>query len=79
MQKTKAPDDMEMYQHQGFAWVVGAQAIIRLYRRTLEAPITLKGIQHQKEVLAAAKEYSTSYSDERAVIDTNMANSICSA
>eukprot|EP00973_Karenia_brevis_P002131 288597-Karenia_brevis.AAC.1 len=70
---------MEMYQHQGLAWVVGAQAIIRLYRRTLEAPVTPKGIQHQKEVLAAAKEHSTRYTDERAVIDTNMANGIRSA
>eukprot|EP00973_Karenia_brevis_P040492 5597996-Karenia_brevis.AAC.1 len=26
--KTKAPDETDMYQHQGLAWVVGAQAII---------------------------------------------------
>eukprot|EP00973_Karenia_brevis_P085635 11880035-Karenia_brevis.AAC.1 len=38
--KTKAPDENEMYQHQGLAWVVGAQAIIRLYRRCLEAAVT---------------------------------------
>eukprot|EP00973_Karenia_brevis_P077968 10831130-Karenia_brevis.AAC.1 len=74
MQKAKAPDEMEIYQHQGLAWVVGAQAIIRLCRRSLEAPVTPKGIQHQKEVLAAAKDHSTSYSEDRVVIDISMAN-----
>eukprot|EP00973_Karenia_brevis_P059699 8310730-Karenia_brevis.AAC.1 len=35
MNKTKAPDETEMYQHRGLARVVGAQAIIRLYRTCL--------------------------------------------
>eukprot|EP00973_Karenia_brevis_P095566 12427976-Karenia_brevis.AAC.1 len=28
LQKAQAPDDMEMYQHQGLVWVVAAQSII---------------------------------------------------
>eukprot|EP00973_Karenia_brevis_P037762 5209005-Karenia_brevis.AAC.1 len=54
--KTKAPDEHEMYQHQGLAWVVGAQAIIRLYRRCLEATSTPKGLQHKQDIIAQARE-----------------------
>eukprot|EP00973_Karenia_brevis_P081557 11305223-Karenia_brevis.AAC.1 len=70
---------MDMYQHQGLAWVVGAQATIRLYRRCLEAPVTPRGVQNKEEVLAAAIHLSNSYTEEKAVIDTSLANPICSA
>eukprot|EP00973_Karenia_brevis_P048429 6720293-Karenia_brevis.AAC.1 len=36
LQKAKAPDEIETYQHQGFAWVVAAQATMRLYKRSKE-------------------------------------------
>eukprot|EP00973_Karenia_brevis_P070848 9848476-Karenia_brevis.AAC.1 len=36
MQKAKAPDEIEMCQHHGIAWVVAAQSIIRLFRRSKE-------------------------------------------
>eukprot|EP00973_Karenia_brevis_P089044 12349548-Karenia_brevis.AAC.1 len=39
LQRAKAPDEMDMYQPQGFAWVVAAQSIIRLYRRSKERPL----------------------------------------
>eukprot|EP00973_Karenia_brevis_P006251 851320-Karenia_brevis.AAC.1 len=70
---------MDMYQHGGLAWVVGAQAAIRLYRRSLQAPVTTKGIQHQEEILAVAKQLSNNYTEEKAVIDISLANTICSA
>eukprot|EP00973_Karenia_brevis_P072707 10098612-Karenia_brevis.AAC.1 len=57
----------------------GTGHYIRLYRRSLEAAASPKGIQHQQEVLAAAKEHSTSYAEDRAVIDIGLANNICSA
>eukprot|EP00973_Karenia_brevis_P025454 3512905-Karenia_brevis.AAC.1 len=63
--KTKAPDETEMYQHQGLAWVVGAQAIIRLYRRSLEAAEAPQGLQHQQDILAQANNMSTTYREER--------------
>eukprot|EP00973_Karenia_brevis_P074941 10413803-Karenia_brevis.AAC.1 len=34
LQAAKAPDELEMCQHQGIAWVISAQATIRLYRRS---------------------------------------------
>eukprot|EP00973_Karenia_brevis_P040931 5663998-Karenia_brevis.AAC.1 len=67
-----------MYQHQGLAWVVGAQALIRLYRRCLEADITPKGLQHKKVVLDEAKEMAESYTENRTVIDTRFASTVCS-
>eukprot|EP00973_Karenia_brevis_P092782 12414107-Karenia_brevis.AAC.1 len=36
MQRAKALDEMEMYQHQGIAWVVAAHSIIRLHRMSEE-------------------------------------------
>eukprot|EP00973_Karenia_brevis_P033274 4591255-Karenia_brevis.AAC.1 len=54
-----------MYQHQGLAWVVGAQAIIRLYRRSLEAAITPQGLRHQQDILAQARTMSTTYKEEK--------------
>eukprot|EP00973_Karenia_brevis_P032835 4533024-Karenia_brevis.AAC.1 len=64
------PDETEMYQHQGLAWMVGAQAIIRLYRRSLEAAEIPHGLQHQQDILAQANTMSTTYREERTVIDT---------
>eukprot|EP00973_Karenia_brevis_P054024 7504432-Karenia_brevis.AAC.1 len=61
MNKIKAPDETEMYQHQGLAWVVGEQAIIRLYRRCLEAADTPKGLQHKQDILKQAIKMSTTY------------------
>eukprot|EP00973_Karenia_brevis_P039766 5488235-Karenia_brevis.AAC.1 len=68
-----------MYQHQGLAWVVGAQAIIKLYRRGLEAAVTPQGQRHQQDILAQANTMSTTYSEEKTVIDTRFAATICSA
>eukprot|EP00973_Karenia_brevis_P006391 869725-Karenia_brevis.AAC.1 len=68
--KTRAPDEKEMYQHQGRAWVVGAQAIIRLYRRCLEAAGTPQNLQHKQDILAQAKEMSGTYVEAKTVIDT---------
>eukprot|EP00973_Karenia_brevis_P079421 11020977-Karenia_brevis.AAC.1 len=70
MNKTKAPDENAMYQHQGLAWVVGAQAIIRLYRRCLEAAVTPQGLQHKQDMLAQAKEMSGTHVEAKTVIDT---------
>eukprot|EP00973_Karenia_brevis_P038261 5275377-Karenia_brevis.AAC.1 len=61
LNKTKAPDEQEMYEHQGLAWVVGAQAIIRLYRRCLEARDTPQGLKHKQEVLAQARSMADTY------------------
>eukprot|EP00973_Karenia_brevis_P009176 1244130-Karenia_brevis.AAC.1 len=66
--KTKTPDET-MHQHQGLAWV-GAQTIIRLYRRSLEAADTPQGLQHQQDILAQAITMSTTYVEEKTVIDT---------
>eukprot|EP00973_Karenia_brevis_P046578 6460687-Karenia_brevis.AAC.1 len=62
-----------MYQHQGLAWVVGAQSIIRLYRRCLEAADTPKRLQHQQDILDQAIKMSTTYVKEKTVIDTRFA------
>eukprot|EP00973_Karenia_brevis_P037348 5148589-Karenia_brevis.AAC.1 len=34
LQGAEAPDELEMYQNQGLAWVVSAQSDIRLYNRS---------------------------------------------
>eukprot|EP00973_Karenia_brevis_P050135 6957275-Karenia_brevis.AAC.1 len=70
LNKTKAPDEKEMYQHQGLAWVVGAQAIIRLYRRCLEAAVTPKGLQHKQDIFAQARDMADTYVETKSVIDT---------
>eukprot|EP00973_Karenia_brevis_P084631 11744448-Karenia_brevis.AAC.1 len=62
-----------MYQHQGLAWAVGAQALIRLYRRCLEAAITPKGLQHKQDILTQAKEMAEGYAKTQSVIDTSFA------
>eukprot|EP00973_Karenia_brevis_P065853 9151616-Karenia_brevis.AAC.1 len=49
-QKNKAPDKQQMYEHQGLAWVVGAQAIIRLYR-----------LIHKQQVPAQAIDMAGTY------------------
>eukprot|EP00973_Karenia_brevis_P019950 2737592-Karenia_brevis.AAC.1 len=68
--KSKAPDENEMYQHQGLAWVVGAQAIIRLSRRCLEAAVTPQGLQHKQDILAQDRAMSDTYVEAQTVIDT---------
>eukprot|EP00973_Karenia_brevis_P037354 5149294-Karenia_brevis.AAC.1 len=78
LNKTKAPDEQEVYQHQGLAWVVGAQSLIRLYRRCLEADVTPKGLLHKQEVLAKSKEMLESYNETGAVLDTRFATTVCS-
>eukprot|EP00973_Karenia_brevis_P020966 2883411-Karenia_brevis.AAC.1 len=60
-QKTKAPDEQEKYEHQGLAWVVGAQAIIRVYKRCLEARVTPQGWKHKQKVLDQARNLSGTY------------------
>eukprot|EP00973_Karenia_brevis_P053124 7384771-Karenia_brevis.AAC.2 len=67
-----------MYQHQGLAWVVGAQAIIRLYRRCLEAAVTPKGLQHKQDILAQARDMADTYVETQSVIDTRLAAIVCS-
>eukprot|EP00973_Karenia_brevis_P050237 6972347-Karenia_brevis.AAC.1 len=66
LSKTKAPDEQEMYVHQGLAWEVGAQAIIRLYRRCLEANATPQGLKHRQDVLAQARDMSGTYVEDKA-------------
>eukprot|EP00973_Karenia_brevis_P000193 24999-Karenia_brevis.AAC.1 len=68
-----------MYMHQGLAWVVGAQAIHRLYRRCLEANVTSQGLKHRQEVLAQTRAVSGTYVEEKTVIDTRFAATVCSA
>eukprot|EP00973_Karenia_brevis_P084320 11702448-Karenia_brevis.AAC.1 len=67
-----------MYQQQGLAWVAGAQAIIRLYRRCLEAAVTQKGLQHKQDILAQAKDMADTYVETKSVIDTRFAATVCS-
>eukprot|EP00973_Karenia_brevis_P090774 12404215-Karenia_brevis.AAC.1 len=61
LQRTKAPDEQEMYEHQGLAWAVASQAIMRLYRRCLEARPTPQGIEHRQEVISQAKNMADTY------------------
>eukprot|EP00973_Karenia_brevis_P013642 1851584-Karenia_brevis.AAC.1 len=68
-----------MYEHQGLAWVVGAQAIIRLYRRCLEARETPQGLKHKQKVLTQAKDMADTYVETKIVIDARFAATICSA
>eukprot|EP00973_Karenia_brevis_P081735 11331378-Karenia_brevis.AAC.1 len=78
LNKTKAPDENDMYQHQGVAWVVGTQAIIRLYRRCLEADRTPKGLQHKQDITIQDRGMAESYVETKAVIDTRLAATVCS-
>eukprot|EP00973_Karenia_brevis_P007864 1067227-Karenia_brevis.AAC.1 len=79
LKKTKAPDEQEMYEHQGLAWVVGAQSTIRLYRRCLEARDTPQGLIHKQEVLAQAKNLVDTYVEAKTIIDNRFAATVCSA
>eukprot|EP00973_Karenia_brevis_P085065 11805795-Karenia_brevis.AAC.1 len=78
-QKTKAPDEQEMYEHQGLAWVVGAQSLIRLYRRCLEARTTPQGLIHKQKVLDQARDMPGTYVEAKTVIHNRFAATICSA
>eukprot|EP00973_Karenia_brevis_P061275 8522426-Karenia_brevis.AAC.1 len=55
MQRAKAPDEMQMYQHQGLAWVVAAQSIIRLYKRSKEGHPCHEVFEHQVELQSRAE------------------------
>eukprot|EP00973_Karenia_brevis_P054286 7542867-Karenia_brevis.AAC.1 len=68
-----------MYEHQGLAWVVGAQSTIRLYKRCLEARTTPQGLIHKQQVLAQAADMAGTYVETKTVIDNRFAATICSA
>eukprot|EP00973_Karenia_brevis_P029976 4133291-Karenia_brevis.AAC.1 len=65
-----------MYQHQGIAWVVAAQAIIRLQRRSKDCTPCHQVFEHQAGMLERAKALGDAYNSEKAVIDTGLANTI---
>eukprot|EP00973_Karenia_brevis_P085268 11834990-Karenia_brevis.AAC.1 len=59
-QKAKAPDEMEMYQHQGIAWVVAAQSILSPYRRSKEGHPNHAICEHQVELQSRAAALAAS-------------------
>eukprot|EP00973_Karenia_brevis_P049474 6864528-Karenia_brevis.AAC.1 len=68
-----------MYEHQGLAWAVASQSIIRLYRRCLEARHTLQGLEHKQQVVSQAKSMADTYVEAKTVLESNFAARLCSA
>eukprot|EP00973_Karenia_brevis_P014128 1921922-Karenia_brevis.AAC.1 len=66
LQKTKAPDELEMYHHQGIAWVVSAQAIIRLLKRSKDCTPCHQVFEHQADILQRAEALGDTYCSEKA-------------
>eukprot|EP00973_Karenia_brevis_P029569 4078668-Karenia_brevis.AAC.1 len=63
MQRARAPDEIEMYQHQGIARVVAAQSIIRLYNRSKERHPCHDIYEHQVELQQKALALGNSYTN----------------
>eukprot|EP00973_Karenia_brevis_P061074 8492248-Karenia_brevis.AAC.1 len=63
MHRARVPDEMEMYQHQGIAWVVAAQSIIRLCRRSKERHPCHEIYEHQVGLQQKAEALGNSYTN----------------
>eukprot|EP00973_Karenia_brevis_P057582 8009008-Karenia_brevis.AAC.1 len=79
LQRTKAPDEQEMYEHQGIAWAVASQATVRLYRRCLEASQTPQGLKHKQEVIGKARNLADTSVETKSVLESSEASRYCSA
>eukprot|EP00973_Karenia_brevis_P049846 6921413-Karenia_brevis.AAC.1 len=64
LQKQKAPDELDMYQHQGIAWVAAAQAIIRLQRRSKDCTPCPHVLEQQADTPERAKALGEAYNDK---------------
>eukprot|EP00973_Karenia_brevis_P093669 12418466-Karenia_brevis.AAC.1 len=68
-----------MYEHQGLAWAVASQAIIRLYRRCMEARPTPQGLEHKQEVISQATDMADTCVEAKTVLEHSFAVRLCSA
>eukprot|EP00973_Karenia_brevis_P072482 10069417-Karenia_brevis.AAC.1 len=74
MQKTKAPNETDMYKHKGLAWAMAAQGVIRSYKRCLGARPTPQGLRHKQEVVNRAQQLALSYVEDTSVLERAFAN-----
>eukprot|EP00973_Karenia_brevis_P031795 4386636-Karenia_brevis.AAC.1 len=62
--KAKAPNEIQMYRHQGVAWVAAAQGLIGLFQKAKPSNNTTQGQRHQEKRFERARLLVESFKAE---------------